>query len=114
MRAHKLKTWPEYFHALMIETKTCEVRRADRDFRVGDYLMLVEFDPKTDKATGAYVYRRVMHILNASDAPRGLCDGFVAMSITDVDSVERDKLLCQYRGMLASTVEWLKPSVVAL
>jgi hypothetical protein len=75
MRAHKLKTWPGYFHAVKREEKPFEVRKADRDFKVGDYLCLVEFDPEKDILTGDYLYRRVTYLLTSADAPRGLVDG---------------------------------------
>jgi len=45
MRLHKLKTWPEYFAALLRGDKTFEVRRDDRSYDVGDVLHLVEWDP---------------------------------------------------------------------
>jgi hypothetical protein len=44
-RSHFLKTWPVYFQGLVDGTKTAEVRINDRDFRVGDELVLYEFDP---------------------------------------------------------------------
>lgn len=45
-RTHRLKTWPQYFRAVKRGEKRFEVRRNDRDFRVGDRLELVEFDPE--------------------------------------------------------------------
>ncbi len=45
MREHELKTWPSFFKAIRDGSKTFEVRRADRDFAVGDCLILKEWDP---------------------------------------------------------------------
>lgn len=45
---HGLKTWPEYFQEVWDGNKTFEVRRNDRNFEVGDKLLLEEYDPKTD------------------------------------------------------------------
>lgn len=42
---HELKTLPEYFEAAMSGSKTFEIRRNDRDFRVGDYIALNEYLP---------------------------------------------------------------------
>ena len=44
-RKHRLKTWPESFEAIRAHKKTFDVRRADRDFREGDTLVLREFVP---------------------------------------------------------------------
>lgn len=45
MRTHELKTWPSFFTAILERRKTFEVRRNDRDFAVGDRLVLKEYDP---------------------------------------------------------------------
>lgn len=37
---HKLKTWPEFFLALEMWRKMFEVRKNDRNFSVGDTLLL--------------------------------------------------------------------------
>lgn len=42
---HELKTWPEFFAASRRGIKRFELRRADRDFHVGDELLLREWDP---------------------------------------------------------------------
>jgi len=41
---HALKTWPEYFQAVAERGKTFEVRKADRPFKVGETLLLQEWD----------------------------------------------------------------------
>ena len=43
---HDLKCHPDYFEALRDGTKTFECRYNDRDFEVGDELLLREYDPK--------------------------------------------------------------------
>lgn len=53
MKRHELKTWPESFEAIVRGEKRHEVRKADREFAVGDELVLREFVPcKTCKGTG--------------------------------------------------------------
>ncbi len=49
---HLLKIWPGEFEAVRCGEKRHEVRRADRDFSVGDSLILREFIPELDQATG--------------------------------------------------------------
>ncbi len=109
MRAHKLKTWPVYFQAVRSEKKPFEVRRADRDFREGDYLCLVEFDPAKDALTGQYLYRRVTYVLTSTDVPRGLVDGFVVLGMETVDGIEAANLRGTNDSVLAQKVEWLTP-----
>lgn len=60
---HDLKCWPEYFAAVRDGFKPFEVRKNDRDFRVGDTLRLWEFDPKLGIHTGIYFQRRVTYAL---------------------------------------------------
>lgn len=50
---HRLKTWPDYFQAVLTGRKQFELRRDDRGFEPGDLLELVEFDPKRGRETGA-------------------------------------------------------------
>jgi uncharacterized protein DUF3850 len=45
---HDIKCWPEAFVALADGTKTFEWRRDDRGYRVGDLLMIREWDPHRD------------------------------------------------------------------
>ena len=50
---HKVKSWPEFFEAILSGIKTHEVRRmTDRDYQVGDTLRLMEFDPDSGQYTG--------------------------------------------------------------
>jgi len=43
---HELKTWPEYFAEVIAGTKTFEIRKNDRGFKVGDMLALYEWCPQ--------------------------------------------------------------------
>lgn len=54
MTTHSLKTWPSYWIAVKEGRKRFEVRRHDRDFAVGDMLLLRMWDPSA-KPVGGYV-----------------------------------------------------------
>lgn len=43
-RTHELKTLPEYFIAVAAGRKTFEIRKNDRDFKVGDKVILKEWN----------------------------------------------------------------------
>lgn len=62
-RVHHLKTDPEPFAEVKAGKKRYEVRRFDRDFRVGDRLVLTEFDRTTKKYSGDNIVVMVVHIL---------------------------------------------------
>jgi hypothetical protein len=61
---HELKCWPPYFDAVRRGDKPFEVRKADRDYRVGDTLLLREWRPDWKDYTGQLLRRRVTFILN--------------------------------------------------
>lgn len=43
-RTHKVKIWPEYFNAVEMRVKTYEIRKNDRGYEFGDYIVLQEWD----------------------------------------------------------------------
>jgi len=60
---HKLKTWPIFFEAVMNGTKTFELRKNERNFKVGDRLDLMEYDPDAENYTGKHCHRYIIYIL---------------------------------------------------
>jgi hypothetical protein len=49
---HHLKSWPEYFGPISRGERTHELRRNDRNYGVGDSIILMEFDPRIEAYTG--------------------------------------------------------------
>lgn len=76
---HELKTWPAYYGAVACGLKPFEVRKADRDFRVGDLLHLREWDPETQTYTGASLIRSVTYVLKGGQF--GVEVGYVVLGL---------------------------------
>lgn len=49
---HELKTWPEQFADVKYGSKRFEIRKNDRNYHVGDILLLKEYDPETKLYSG--------------------------------------------------------------
>jgi hypothetical protein len=63
---HKVKSWPQFFEATLSGAKTHEVRRlTDRDYRVGDRLLLQEYDPTTETYSGRELVVRITSMTSA-------------------------------------------------
>ncbi|MFD3034330.1 DUF3850 domain-containing protein, partial [Streptococcus agalactiae] len=77
MTQHLLNCYPEYFEDIMDGTKTFECRYNDRDFKVGDELLLREYDPQKGY-TYRCIVRKITYIL--SDFI-GLKDGYVILGV---------------------------------
>ncbi|MDQ7794129.1 MAG: DUF3850 domain-containing protein [bacterium] len=79
-RVHCLKTWPEFFKAMKRGRKRFDIRRDDRGFKVGDRLVLEEWDPSTQSYTGEGLIFRVTYCLRKQPwVPKG----YVAMSVEE-------------------------------
>ena len=50
--SHELKSWPRFFGPIITGDRRHELRRNDRDYRVGDRLVLREFDESLGTYTG--------------------------------------------------------------
>lgn len=64
MQLHELKCYPQYFQAVKDRRKNFEVRKNDRDFKVGDFLWLREYDGDKLAFTGREETRRITYILD--------------------------------------------------
>ena len=79
MKEHELRTWPESFQAIVSGKKRYEVRPDDRDFEVGDLLVLREWDPTTKTYSGNAVRAEVTYLTRGQF---GVPSGLVVMSIS--------------------------------
>ena len=74
---HDLKTLPEYYAAVDKGVKTYELRFDDRNYAVGDMLILREWTGT--EYTGRKISATITHILK--DCGFGLAEGYVILSI---------------------------------
>lgn len=61
------KTWPELFEDVYLGKKKFDMRLADFDIKVGDTLVLREWDPKTKEYTGRELEKTVTYVLKTKD-----------------------------------------------
>lgn len=59
---HHVKSWPEPYEAVDRGEKTHEVRTFDRDYRLGDSMMLEKWDPVTEQYLGPKRLVEITHI----------------------------------------------------
>ena len=76
MTEHKLKIKSEHFSAVINKTKTAEIRYNDRNYQVGDILILNEID-ENGNFTGKNCAVIVTHVL---DDNQYLQNGYVMLS----------------------------------
>jgi uncharacterized protein YjbK len=79
MKHHYIKIWQEYVSDITNRKKTFEIRFNDRDYQVGDILIMAEYNRFMKSFTGYIIQCEVKYIFNNTDF--GLKEGFVAMSI---------------------------------
>lgn len=81
---HALKTWTEYYKAVESGEKTFEIRKFDRQFKVGETLLLQEWDNQKQEYTGKETSRRITYILSNGES-FGLATGFCIMGIKEIE-----------------------------
>lgn len=86
-RIHELKTVEPYWSAIVNGSKTFELRRNDRGFKVGDVLWLRRWDAQ--RGFGPSIHKRVVYMLDSAEMvvppeSYGLVDGFVVLGIGPV------------------------------
>ena len=85
MTEHEVKCWPEFFKDIWNRKKRFELRRNDRNYKVGDKLRIKEYNPSEvgNEYTGLETCNNITYILgNKNDCEKfGLMPGFVILGI---------------------------------
>ncbi|HEM8068047.1 TPA: DUF3850 domain-containing protein [Klebsiella aerogenes] len=74
---HYLKIYPEFFSAVCTGVKRAELRKNDRDYRVGDTLHLMETPRGSCHQTGEFINVKITHIADVGE----WMPGYVLLSI---------------------------------
>lgn len=74
---HELKIYPEFFSAVCTGVKRAELRRNDRDYRVGDTLHLLETPRGSCHSTGEFINATITHIADVGE----WMPGYVLLSV---------------------------------
>jgi len=71
----ELKIWPIPFRAVLNGDKRYEVRKADREFAIGNIIKLREFLPDTEQYTGRTFKCKITYITQAGTwgLPEDIC-----------------------------------------
>ncbi|MEK8128390.1 ASCH/PUA domain-containing protein [Paenibacillus filicis] len=75
MKEHRLKTWPQYFRAVVDGSKPFEIRENDRDYQVGDKLILLEWDELFELYTGASIQAEITYLTAFAQRPNHVVMG---------------------------------------
>jgi len=91
MRIHELKTWPDRFNDMLSGIKTFELRFNDRNFKVGDILILQEYRQNDGEYTGRTIIRSVIYILEGFGLKDGYCVLGLGMPVVTREMLEKYK-----------------------
>lgn len=78
MKTHKLKIWPLFYVAVINGKKLFEIRKMDRDYQVGDEILLQEFNHQQNAFTGRECMVRISYIYKSNDYLR---EGYGVLAI---------------------------------
>lgn len=85
MSYHYIKCWPEFFESMIQGIKRFEYRKNDRNYTVGDQLVVREFLPEPE---GLHTGRvATFQVLRVWDEIPDIPDGFCIMEVSGPQSV---------------------------
>lgn len=82
---HVVKSWPMWFDLVWRDDKKYEVRKDDRDYKVGDVLIMLEWDPDTQLYTGREIRAEISH--KVGDNCEGIMTGYCVLGLTSIEQV---------------------------
>ena len=88
MKLHKLKILPKYYDKVLSKEKMFEIRKDDRNFKVGDIIRLCEHDGK--EFTGRDSLYNIDYKLNGGEY--GLEEGYCILSISPYEEINKNQI----------------------
>lgn len=79
---HELKILKEHYENVVSGKKGFELRRNDRNYKVGDYLALNEWDAEKEEYTHKTALFEIVSVLNSEDFPDGINPGYVVLGLS--------------------------------
>jgi hypothetical protein len=73
VQTHELKSWSQFFRPIAAGERAHELRRNDRDYRVGDRVLLREYDPASETYSGSFC-EAVITSMTSRDVPCAVSD----------------------------------------
>jgi hypothetical protein len=86
MTEHDVKCWPQFFDTIESGQKPFELRKNDRNYQVGDTMLIREWNPSTKKYSGRQTRQLIISKLDhragaGCAAEFGLREGYVILGI---------------------------------
>lgn len=78
MNTHVLKTHPQHFAKTKAGAKPFEIRKNDRDYKIGDQIRLMEYCPDKNEYTGLVHHAYIGEVSHYQQK-----DDFVVLGLTD-------------------------------
>jgi hypothetical protein len=86
MKTHLLKTIQPYFDDISLGKKPFELRKNDRNFKLGDIILLIEYNPVSDQIIPKIIATRVTYFMGDNHA--GIEQGYCILGVTVLDHIE--------------------------
>jgi len=64
---HEVKSWPKFFEPILRGVRTHELRVNDRNYQVGDWMLLREYDPEISQYTGRDTFVAITSVTSAGE-----------------------------------------------
>ena len=90
---HELKLDRKFFDRVKLGRKRAELRYNDRNYQVGDFLLLREVAGTDREQTGRTVIVEVLDIVTHNEFPAGIREGYVMLSFRDLTPDETEEWL---------------------
>lgn len=83
---HIVKSWSMFYNDILTGERTSDIRKNDRRYAVGDFLVLREFDPVNNEYTGREQLVEITYMQQNKSNPcaisnDALKDGYAVLSI---------------------------------